>query len=95
MFGVYLPAEEFDSKGRTKKIIVQITDDRKLKQFFSVVEDFDRETGFRKVVKTKGHVDIVVTNEKPFVLAYNVKAETITVKCHHGAWNELEVAQYI
>ena len=79
-----------------KKIVVQITDYRKLKQFFSgVCEDLNGRTGFKKVIGAKGHVDIIVSMEKPFVLAYNVKTETITLKCHYGAWNEAGVPKYI
>ena len=53
MFGVSL--SEADVKGATKKYIVQITDARKLKQFFSgVCGNCDGRTGFKKDVKAKG-----------------------------------------
>ena len=84
------------AKGRAKKErIVRITNKRKLYQLLCTGVDGNDELNFKKNVAGKGHVDLIVSENKPFVITYSYVKENVNIMCHYGSWNTNGVPQFI
>lgn len=82
------------AKGRAiKERIVSITNKRKLEQLLSTA--VDHELTFKKDFPGKGHVDLIVSESKPFVIKYSYIKEIVNIMCHYGSWNTSGVPQFV
>ena len=92
-FAVHINLRRTAKGDRIKEQIVKITSYRKLYQLFEVAGDGGKS--FKKCVSGKGHVDLIINENKPFVITYNEQKETVHVMCHYGCWNTDGVPQFI
>lgn len=92
-FGVNINVTRIAKGKNVKEQIVRITNRRKMYQLFTV--DGNGEPNFKKQLPGRGHVDLIVNENKPFVITYNDSKENVNVMCHYGCWNTNGVPQFI
>ena len=87
MFGVKTRA------GRTNEQIVEVTNKGKLQQLLSIFLGI-AERSLKRQIPGKGRTDVIIDQQKPFIITYNSSFEIVKVQCHYGAWNCDDVPQF-